>query len=126
MLYTIRGLTDGARGVIIRVRVLVKESPRIVKTKDDVEHIVVDTNVGDRTGTIGLSLWDDLGNEVEAGDIIDLKNGYVNRFKGRLRLNMSKYGSIEKVEELGFPTVEEIVARSEHRRRRYRSAVNKS
>ena len=126
MLYTIRGLRAGARGVNIRVRVLIKESPRIVKTKDGVEHIVVDTIVGDRTGTIGLSLWDDWGNMVEAGDIIDLTNGYVNRFKGRLRLNTSQYSSVEKVEEFGFPTVEEIVARREPRRRRVGSAVNKS
>ena len=115
MLYTVRGLVDGSGGVTIRVRVVSKETPRTVKTKDNAEHVVVDASVGDRTGTIRLSLWDKWADEVDVGDTIDVKNGYVNRFRGHLTLNLGRYGSVEKVEEPGFPTVEEIIARREER-----------
>lgn len=120
MLYTVRGLEDGAGGVSIRVRILLKEEPRRVKTKDGTEHVVVDTSVGDRTGVLTLSLWDKWADEVVAGDTVDIKNGYVNRFKGRLRLNIGRYGSMEKAEDPEFPTVEEITARQEQRRQRRR------
>ena len=120
MLYTVKGLEDGAGGVNIRVRIISKEEPRLVRTKDGVEHTVIDTYVGDRTGIIGLSLWDRRADEVQEGNIIDIKNGYVNRFKGRLRLNIGMYGDVEKVEEPGFPTVEEIDARSDQKRLRNR------
>ena len=110
MLYTIRGLDDKAIAVNIRVRVVSKEAPRKVKTKDNSEHVVVDTLVGDRTGTINLSVWDETADQVVEGDIIDITNGYVNRFKGRLKLNIGRYGSCEKVQEFGFPTAEDIIA----------------
>lgn len=121
MLYTVRGLEDGAGGVEIRVRVISKEKPRKVRTKEGEEHTVVDARVGDRTGSVMLSLWDEKADEVDIGDVIDIKNGYVSRFKGRVGLNIGKYGSMEKVEDLGFPSSEEIVERQKLRRQRRRN-----
>ena len=121
MLYTIKGLVDGARGVSIRVRVLAKGKPRRVKTKDGIQHVVVDTDVGDRTGVLTLSLWNEWGDKVAEDDLVDIKNGYVNRFKGRPRLNIGRYGSLERTEESGFPTVEEI-KRQNQRKQRHGSA----
>ncbi len=120
LLYTIRGLGDGAGGVNIRVRILLKEAPRTVKTKDGTEHVVVDTSVGDLTGVLILSLWDNWADEVAAGDVVDIKNGYVNRFKGRLRLNIGMYGSMEKADDPDFPTVKEITVRQKQRSQRRR------
>jgi replication factor A1 len=88
-----------------------------VKTKDGKEHSVVDLMAGDRTGTVTLNLWDERIHDVVTGDIVDLENAYVSRFKGRLRLNIGKYGTIEKVQDEGFPSVDEL---SKLRRRRYR------
>lgn len=121
MLYTVRGLEDRARGVMVRVRVLSKEQPRSVKTRDGKDHKVVDTRVGDRTGTIIMPLWDDLTEQVDVGDVIDVMNGYVNRFKGRLRLNVGRFGELRKVEDPTFPTAEEILRRFKIRRGRWRS-----
>ena len=118
MLYTIRGLEDGVAGVMIRIRVLLKEEPRKATTKDGLGHIVVDVHVGDRTGTLTLSLWDKWVDEVSQGDVVDIQNGYVNRFKGRLRLNIGKFGSLEKVDDFEFPSVEEIASRQEQRKSR--------
>lgn len=121
MLYTVRGLEDKAGGVTIRVRVLSKEQPRLVKTKDGRDHKVVDTRVGDRTGTIIMPLWDDRADQADVGDVIDVRNGYVNRFKGRLRLNVGRFGELERVEDPTFPTVEEILIRHKRRRSRWKS-----
>jgi replication factor A1 len=117
VIYTVQDLDDGRGGVSIRVRVLSESEPRTVRTKDGQEHSVVDVMVGDRTGTVPLSLWDERIHDVEIGDIIDVENAYVNTFKGRLRLNIGKYGTIEKVQDEGFPSADEL---SKLRRKRYR------
>jgi len=119
MLYTVRGLDANARGVSIRLRVISKNEVRTVKTKDGNEHRVVDARVGDRTGSIILTLWDEKAEQISEGDLIDIENGYVNRFKGRLRLNVGKYGSLEKIEDDNeFPKRTELLAR---RGRRWKS-----
>jgi len=118
LLYTVRGLEDGARGVTIRVRVLRKEDPRVVKAKDGKEHRVVDVLVGDVTGITTLVLWDDMVDQVSDGDIADIRDGYVNRFKGRLRLNVGKNGELERVEDDKFLKAEQILEMGEKRYRR--------
>ena len=94
MIYTVSGLSEDARGVTIRIRVLSKNQSRVVKTKDGKEHEVVDIEVGDRTGRIILSLWDEMVYIVNEGDLVDIENGYVIKFKGRLRLNVGRYGTL--------------------------------
>lgn len=115
MLYTIRGLDEDSRGVTIRVRIISRDEVRIVKTNDGVEHRVADLRVGDRTGIIMLVLWDETIEQVKEGDLIDIENGYVNRFRGRLRLSVGKYGKMERVEDPDFPSTEEF----KQRRRRW-------
>ena len=109
MIYTINGLIEGARGVTIRVRVLLKNQPKVVKTKDDKEHRVVDIEVGDRTGRIHLSLWDDMVDVLKEDDVVDIENGYVNKFKGKLRLNVGRFGNLGKVEAPNFPQANELI-----------------
>jgi replication factor A1 len=105
MLYTVRGLYENARGVMIRVRVIAKDSIRNVTTKtDEKEHQVVDLRVGDRTGMITLTLWDEKVLSVNEGDLVDITDGYVNKFKGQLRLNIGRYGIIEKADDPSFPS----------------------
>lgn len=124
MLYTIRGLKDKVSGITIRIRVLSVKEPRIVKTKDGEEHEVVDVLVGDRTGSIFLTLWDDRIREVKKDDLIDVSNGYVNRYRGRLKLNIGWFGEMEKVEDSEFPSSEEILEIVERRRERWKKRKN--
>jgi len=111
VLFVVRGLREDSKGVYIRLRILERYNTREVKTKDGEEHKVTEVLAGDRTGTIILTLWDELSQGVEAGDLVDLTNGYTNRFRGRLRLNIGHYGSITKVEDPNFPSKEEILRR---------------
>ena len=122
MLYTVQGLHDGAGGVTIRLRVVTKSPPRQVTTKNGVVHLVVDVLAGDRTGIVTLSLWDDDAQLVHDGDVVDIQNGYVTRFKGQIRLNLGRYGTVEQVDDADFPIVEEIQD-SQGRRRYHRKTV---
>ncbi len=108
MLYTIRGLHENAQGVDIRVRVINVGDIRTVTTRDGIHHAVVDVVVGDRTGIINLILWDDQTSLISNGDLIDVTNGYINKFKGWLKLNIGKYGRMEKVEDTNFPRREDF------------------
>ena len=123
VLFTVRDLEDKAGGVNIRVRAISKDEPRTVKTKDGQEHTVVDMRVADRTGTVDLSLWDERIQDMDVGDIVDVENGYVSRFKGRLRLNIGKFGKLEKTEDSGFPSLEAL--RSQVRRTYWRRGTTR-
>jgi len=124
VIYVVQSLQEKLGGVDIRLRVLSRSNPRTVITNDGQEHIVADATVGDRTGSVKLSLWDTQINEILAGDIIDLRNAYVNSFRGRLRLNIGKFGTIEKTDDLGFPTVEELNRIKWRRYTRHRMNLN--
>ena len=118
MIFTIQGLIEGSRGITIRVRILVKNPPKVVKTKDNREHRVAEVEVGDRTGRILLSLWDDMIEKVDEDDMIDIENGYVTKFKGELRLNVGRFGHFSKVEDPNFPQSTELFAKQWKKYRR--------
>ncbi len=118
MLFVVRGLDDDSKGVYIRLRILEKYTPRSVKTKDGADHKVIEVLVGDRTGTIVLSLWDERSEGIEPDDLVDLSNAYTGRFRGRLHLNVGRFGNLMRVEDPSFPTREQILGRFRRRRRK--------
>jgi len=78
------------------VKVVSKGQPReTVSRRDGSTHRVVDALVGDETGSVFLTLWDDNIDKVNEGDTINVKNGYVSLFRGSMRLNIGRYGSLE-------------------------------
>ncbi|GCB84327.1 hypothetical protein scyTo_0024888 [Scyliorhinus torazame] len=52
---------------------IVLEIGRVTKTKDG--HEVRTCKVADKTGSINISVWDDVGSLIQAGDIIRLTRG---------------------------------------------------
>jgi replication factor A1 len=93
-------LTPASRQVNVTVKVVSKGQVReIASRRDDSTHKVSDTLVGDETGTILMTLWDEKIDEISDGDVLGIKNGYVTLFKGNMRLNIGRYGSFEKVEK---------------------------
>jgi replication factor A1 len=67
--------------------------------RDGSAHKVSDALVGDETGVVYLTLWDDNIEKVNDGDSIRIENGYVTLFKGNIRLNIGKYGKLEPAAE---------------------------
>lgn len=58
---------------------------RVTKTKDG--HEVRACKVADKTGSITISVWDELGSLIQPGDIIRLTKGYVMQNKDDVRLS---------------------------------------
>jgi len=74
------------------------EARETVSRQDGTTHRVLDALVGDESGAIYMTLWDDNIDKVNEGDTVSVKNGYVRPFKGSMRLNIGRYGSLEPSE----------------------------
>jgi replication factor A1 len=93
-------LNPSSRAVNVLAKVLSKSEVRNVAAGRDGEpHKVSDALVGDETGCIYLTLWDDNIEKVKDGDTVNIKNGYINLFRGNMRLNVGRYGTLEIAEQ---------------------------
>jgi hypothetical protein len=59
-----------------------------------------------------MSLWNEQVSQVENGDSIIVKNGYVSFVREHMRLNVGKYGAIKKA-DTAVESVNESVDMSE-------------
>lgn len=99
-------LNSYSRRVYTTVKVVSKTEPREVTSRiDQSAHRVAEALVGDETGSIYLTLWDDAIDEVQEEQILSIKNAYVNLFRGSMRLNLGRFGSFEPLEESPFEEV---------------------
>lgn len=93
-------LTLASRAVNVKAKVVSKSHVRsIASGRDGAPHTVCDALIGDETGCIYLTLWDDNIGKVKEGETINIGNGYVSLFKGSMRLNIGRYGTLEVVKE---------------------------
>ncbi|UCH32886.1 MAG: single-stranded DNA-binding protein [Candidatus Bathyarchaeota archaeon] len=92
-------LTPNSREVNTVVKVISKSEVRDVKGKDYSLHRVQDALVGDETGCVYLTLWDENIDKIGEGATLRITNGYINLFRGNMRLNVGKYGSFDLLEE---------------------------
>jgi len=93
-------LTPQSKAVNVTAKVVSKTEIReIPMGRDGSPHKVSDALIGDETGVVYLTLWDENIEKVNEGDTIRVENGYVTLFKGNIRLNIGKYGKIEPAQE---------------------------
>ncbi len=93
-------LTPQSKAVNVTAKVVSKTEVReIPMGRDGSAHKVSDALVGDETGVVYLTLWDDNIEKVNESDTIRVENGYVTLFKGNIRLNIGKYGKLEAAKE---------------------------
>ncbi len=95
-----------SRNVNVHFKVVTAGDVREVHSRDGSSHTVADVLVGDDTGTVYLTLWDENISKVEEGSIYVVKNGYTSLFRGNIRLNVGRYGEL-------VPSDEEIAEVSE-------------
>ncbi|XP_036387911.1 SOSS complex subunit B1 isoform X2 [Megalops cyprinoides] len=81
----------------LNVIFIVLETGRVTKTKDG--HEVRTCKVADKTGSISISVWDEVGGLIQTGDIIRLTKGYASVFKGCLTLYTGRGGDLQKIGE---------------------------
>ena len=94
----VRDLKPGMSNVNLTVKVLeVSESKQMV-TSAGVEHEILELNVGDKSGSIKLVLWDEkIIPDLKIGDKVKIENGFVTSFKGAWRINVGRYGEAKKI-----------------------------
>lgn len=98
-------LKPRSRSANLTVKLLQKGEVREIESRrDGSKHRVTEVTVGDGTGTVLMTLWDDMIDRVEEGKIYEIKNGYTTLFKGNIRLNVGKYGELNESDK----TLEEI------------------
>ncbi|XP_075687395.1 SOSS complex subunit B2 isoform X2 [Rhinoderma darwinii] len=81
----------------LNVVFIVLEIGRVTKTKDG--HEVRSCKVADKTGSITVSVWDEIGSLIQPGDIIRLTRGYASMWKGCLTLYSGRGGELQKIGE---------------------------
>jgi replication factor A1 len=93
-------LSPASRAVNVKAKVVSKSDTRnIAAGRDGAPHRVCDALIGDETGCVYLTLWDDNIEKINEGDTINVGNGYVTLFKGNMRLNVGRFGTLEVAKE---------------------------
>ncbi len=95
----VSGLKPLQKKIGIVVRAQDKTEERQVSTPSDGKfHRVCEALVGDESGCILLSLWDEHVDLVQKGGYYKIGNAYTSMFRGSIRLSAGKYGSISPAE----------------------------
>jgi replication factor A1 len=55
---------------------------------------VTNIKIADDTGSIRLSLWNNQMDNLYVGDVVDIENSYVARYRGELQLRLGRKGTI--------------------------------
>lgn len=106
-----------SKKVDLIVKVLEKNESREVTSKiDSSAHSVAEAVVGDASGSVQLTLWDDMIAKVEVGKCYEIKNGYASLFQNTLRMNIGRYGTIEEAQAEIEPNTANNMSEQQHER----------
>jgi len=98
MLEKISNIKNFQKKIDLIAKVIDKTNIREVISKlDETKHNVCEILIGDETGTIYLTLWDDAINKVELGKTYLFKNLFSSEFQKSLRLNIGRFGIFEEL-----------------------------
>ncbi|MWV41631.1 single-stranded DNA binding protein [Natrialba sp. INN-245] len=100
--HTVESLSLGLSNVNLVGLVLDTDSVRTFDRDDGSEGKVSNLVVGDSTGRVRVTLWDeraDLAEEIDPGTTIEVIDGYVRERDGSLELHVGNRGAIEEVDE---------------------------
>jgi len=85
------------RKVQVVGKIIEKPEAREVTLRTGQKARVADLTLEDDSGQIKLTLWDEQIDKVEVNDIVRIENGYVNSYKGEIRLNVGRFGKLEVI-----------------------------
>ncbi|WP_232700532.1 single-stranded DNA binding protein [Halobacterium wangiae] len=99
--YAVADLSLGISDVNLTGEILATESVRTFDRDDGSEGKVSNLVVGDETGRVRVTLWDDQADratELDAGEVVEVVDGYVRERDGSLELHVGDRGAVEVVE----------------------------
>ncbi|SFF87377.1 replication factor A1 [Halopelagius inordinatus] len=100
--YRVEDLSLGLSDVNLKGRVLSTDSVRTFDRDDGTEGRVANLTLGDPTGRIRVTLWDekaDLTDAFEPDDTVEVVDGYVRERDGSLELHVGNRGAVEELDE---------------------------
>jgi replication factor A1 len=99
---TVESLSLGQSDVTLKGKVLGTEPVRTFSRDDGSEGRVANLVVGDETGRVRVTLWDeraDRAEEIEEGSSVEIVDGYVRERDGALELHVGSRGVVEELDE---------------------------
>ncbi len=96
-------LTPSSKRVDVLAKCLEVSEPKEIPGRFGGSRKVAEATIADESAAIILSLWDDQIGTVNKDDVLQIKNGYVSLVRGHMRMNVGKYGTLDKGE--GVETV---------------------
>lgn len=90
----ITDLKAGMKEIDLKAEVLEVPEPKTVYTRYGTSAFVSNALIGDETGTIRMSLWNQQISMVSKGDIIRIENGRVARFRDENQVRIGRRGSL--------------------------------
>ncbi|MFT4932813.1 MAG: ssDNA-binding replication factor A large subunit, partial [Natronomonas sp.] len=100
--YAIEDLSLGLSDVNCKGLVLDTESVRTFDRDDGSEGRVANLVIGDETGRVRVTLWDDMADraaEIDPGTAVEVVDGYVRERDGDLELHVGDRGAVEELDE---------------------------
>ncbi|WP_135823302.1 single-stranded DNA binding protein [Halorussus ruber] len=100
--YRVEDLSLGLSDVNLRGKVLDTDSIRTFDRDDGSEGKVANLKLGDSTGRIRVTLWDERTEAVERlnpGVSVEVVDGYVREREGSLELHVGNRGAVEEIDE---------------------------
>ncbi len=92
----VKDLTPSSKQVNVLAKVVNVGEPKEVMGKFGDPRRVAEAVVGDDTAVVTLSLWNEQIGAIAKDDIVLIDNGYVSLVRGHIRLNVGRYGSMNK------------------------------
>jgi hypothetical protein len=93
----IEDLEAGMKNIDLKARVLDIPRPNRVYTRLGTEAHVTNALIADETGTIVMSLWNEQIGTVSKHDVIEIENGKVANYRGKLQLRIGRTGSLSVI-----------------------------
>ncbi|AFK18223.1 single-stranded DNA binding protein [Haloferax mediterranei ATCC 33500] len=100
--YRVEDLALGLSDVNLEGTILDTGTVRTFDRDDGTEGRVSNLSIGDPTGRIRVTLWDeraDLVEELETGESVEVVDGYVRERDGSLELHVGSRGAVEVIDE---------------------------
>lgn len=109
--FSIKDIEEGQINVEITGIVTDVSDVKTFKRKDGTEGKYRRIVIADKTGTIGMTLWDDLAEmDIKIGDILKIKRARARKWSDRLELSSTSETKIEKLEnyEGELPKIKDV------------------
>jgi len=99
----IANLRIGMVGINLSAKVMEVGEPNSVHTRSGNEWVVANALIGDKTGTVKLSLWGDQIGSVSVGDTVQIINARMLAFRGEKQLRIGRKGTLRVESKQSIP-----------------------